>query len=283
MVKEIETGGTFMYQYIGVTDFASVDQVTEMVDVLEAHNPSHDLMLHAGVMTSRKVVDGVPSDWARVWPKPEEIHKIFQDKRAYNCLHYADFSQHDDQLQSRIIEVAALAGKYVNAIQLDMTWPDPRKVAKARNNWRLMVGEGGVWDAHTREPEIILQVGQGALEQVPRRLADVLSAYPDSVDRVLLDMSGGRGIEMATDRIFVLIEAALQHFCEDQITVAGGLCAATMYHMASVWDRYPHVSIDAQGKLRSSGSAKDPLDMDLVRDYIITACEIHEGIKTKTV
>lgn len=254
-----------MFPYIGMTD---VPDAAWLASMLQLYRQSGGEMLehklHAGVMTSYKVLKGIKTSWATVWPKPEEIADIFvRDQCVMNVLHYADYEDKDRDLAGTLMRVAELGGPYLHALQLDMPWPDVAALKKFEK----------------RRPPVyvILQVGEVALKRVGNDIDEVvnrLQVYSSSIDGVLLDLSMGRGKSMnaALLRPFILaFRSRLPHL---SITVAGGLGPDTLHLVAPLVAEFPSISIDAQGQLRPSGSSKDPIDRERSERYLRGAVEM---------
>ncbi len=55
------------------------------------------------------------------------------------------------------------------------------------------------------------------------------------------------------------------------IVVAGGLGPYTVRLVEPLLAEFPNISIDAQGQLRESGNALDPIDWDRAETYITRA------------
>jgi len=253
--------------YIGITDFTSFQQVQAMLEAFKAHQRKHHKWpreLHVGVMMSYKTLHGIPTKWQHAFPPKESIRSIFSSDDAYNCLHYADYSITDPDLPRSLSLALECCGIGIRAIQLDMLWPDP----------------GQVWDGVDRSRkrlEIILQVGRRALEEVrndPQRLVEKLEDYRDVIHRVLLDKSGGEGRGMNADELLPFARAISEHFPRFGLVVAGGLGPETMHLVEPIVAEFPDVSIDAQGKLRPSGNALDPIDWHMAKAYLVKALEL---------
>src|SRR5512135_2342113 len=169
--------------YIGMTDVPDADWLTRMLNrYLHADGHKSGRQLHAGVMMSFKTLNGLETKWAAAWPKKEEVAGIFiAHTDVLNVLHYADYDGIDPA--ENVARAATYGGPYLDAVQLDMVWPDPAAIrAFAERRPRLRV---------------ILQVGAKALAQVDEdadTLIERLKAYEDALDDVLLDMSGGKGV-----------------------------------------------------------------------------------------
>ncbi len=218
--------------------------------------------LMVGVMISFKTMTGVASRWASVWPKREELAEIFvEHPRAFNTLHYADYD--NNSLLFHWLNAIDWGGKHLHAIQLDMIWPDPYMVRKLREA--------------RPETKVVLQVNANALSEIedkPTFLIQELARYGDSVDYVLLDKSHGKGLGMDAEGLLPFAMAITENLPNMGIAVAGGLGPTTMDLVLPIVREFPKVSIDAQGRLRPSGNAMDPIDWAMADEYLIRAFEV---------
>ena len=253
--------------YIGITDFTGFPQVESMLRVFKANlGLDSQRKLHVGVMMSYKTLNDIETKWSRVFPPKEGIADIFRqidNESCYYCLHYADYSQSTEYTDlSRAINYA---GPYADAIQLDMPWPDP-----------AMIGLG-VFGSNRRQIEVILQIGKNAIEAVennPKAVVERLKLYEGVVDRVLLDKSMGRGMPMDAKGLIPFAEAIAKAFPSLGIGVAGGLGPDTIGLIKPIAALFTDLSIDAQGRLRPSGNAMDPIDWTMAENYLIKALKL---------
>jgi len=249
--------------YIGITDFMSFEQVERMLAVFKANlEPGQNRRLHVGVMMSHKTLHGIETKWARAFPPKEVISHIFGSAETMNCLHYADYDAIDVfQSLGRAIE---FGGEGINALQLDMVWPDPKHVAAA------VQGSG-------KKLEVVLQVGKNAIEQAnddPQEVVKRLRGYEGVAQYVLLDKSMGRGLGMDAVGLIPFAHAIKEVFPDLGIVAAGGLGPESIGLVEPMLMDFPDVSIDAQGKLRPSGSALDPIDWDMAETYLTKALKL---------
>lgn len=101
-----------------------------------------------------------------------------------------------------------------------------------------------------------------------------LEEYEGVIKRVLLDKSMGRGLVMDSECLISFARAIRQRFPELGIAVAGGLGPKTVDLVKPIIDEFPDLSIDAQGKLRPSESALDPVDWNMAETYLINALKL---------
>ena len=243
--------------YTGITDFTTIEQVEKMLKVFNAHRPKGSKrLLHIGVMTNRKITCGLPTRFDGIFPVKEKIASIMSCSDTYNCLHYAD-SDHDPDLCRNLCEAIRYGGS-MNALQLDLCWPEPVDIANA------------IHISRAEHIEVILQIGRKAFEEIhdPNELVERLYPYHTFVGRVLLDMSMGEGLGMDAEKLLPFARAITQAYPELKIVFAGGLGPNTMHLVEPLLKEYPNLSIDAQGKLRPSGSYLDPINWDMAAEYL---------------
>ncbi len=247
--------------YIGITDFMNCHRVHAMRDVfLRAGGVAMGRRMAVGVMMSRKTLCGLPTTWTTAFPRNEEIADIFTDDAMaiFNVLHYADFSEvHFDQC---LRMASAYGGRKMQAIQLDMHWPDVQVIRAYRET--------------QRDVSIILQIGRQCFAEAADRPEDIarrLETYVDTIDAVLLDRSMGSGILLDPAKALPHMRLMAKAFPMLSLAVAGGLGPETMHVMTSILDEFPQTSFDAQGRLRRSGKSMDPIDWDLAETYLCNA------------
>lgn len=252
-----------MHPYIGITDFTNFEQVRNMLRVFTTHLPAGSTRkLHVGVMMSYKTLHGIPSKWQNVFPPKENISDIFSSFETYNCLHYADYDNQPDLWKSLTDAIVWSGG--LNALQLDMIWPDPAQIANGVH-------------ASRRHPEVILQIGKNALEEAdndPKTVVEKLEDYEGVIHRVLLDKSMGKGLSMDADGLLPFAQAIRDRFPKLGIGAAGGLGPETIQLVEPLARAFPDLSIDAQSRLRPSGNALDPIDWNMAGAYLIKALQL---------
>ena len=250
-----------MRPYIGITDFTNFKQVLAMLSVFkEKQQLVRDRVLHVGVMMSYKTLHGIDTKWEDVFPQKEVISEIFASDQVLNCLHYADHEEDLDLCRS-LTRAISFGGQGIHALQLDMTWPDPGKVSQAVH-------------ASSKRLEVILQVGKNAFDQINNDqdvLIDKLREYDGVIHRVILDKSMGRGLGMDADTLLPFARSIQQHMPSIGLVAAGGLGPKSMHLVEPMVAEFPNISIDAQGQLRPSGNALDPVDWGMSAEYLRNA------------
>jgi len=249
--------------YIGITDFTDSSQVQTMLEVFQKAFPeANERKLMVGVMMSHKTMNKLESKWLAVFPPAEKVADIFiRHPQLLNTLHYADYDGRD--VFRSLTQAAKFGGPNLDALQLDMVWPDPPSVISFKGVYRQL--------------KLVLEINEAAFAKAdnsPVRLIRLLHEYAGVLDYVLLDKSMGRGLGLDEKFLRPFIERltiAAPHF---GVAVAGGLGPNSMSLAARLLADYPQLSIDAQGQLRPNGSALEPVDWGIAAEYLRQACSL---------
>lgn len=255
--------------YIGITDFTNFNEVIAM---LEKFPPWSDQLLHVGVMSSYKVLHDIPTKWADVFPPIKALKDIFLSSQVYNCLHYADYAEEPKNLCASLLALSSKCGPNLSGVQLDMIWPDPFQIEIFKNLYLKI---------HERPIEVILQIGGFCFSEAgedPQEIVFRLRDYENVVDRVLLDKSMGRGKGMDAEGLIPFAEVISENFPHIGLGAAGGLGPDSIELVRPLVEKFPNISIDAQGQLRSSGSALDPIEWDRAGRYIHEAMKLFNSV-----
>ncbi|MBM3260848.1 hypothetical protein FJY93_00320 [Candidatus Kaiserbacteria bacterium] len=250
--------------YISVTDITSAEQVQQLLKVVKsdtAHKTRH--LLGVGVMMSYKTLHGLPTKWANAFPPKEVIANIFlDDPFVCNVLHYADYDNVTTIEDYR--EAISWGGKHLNAIQLDMVWPDINDIRQAFKRYT------------TIRHKIILQVGARAMEEAgndPDIVAEKLVEYyqANCLDAVLFDKSMGQGKGMDAELLITYCKALRKRLSDKCVgMIAAGGLGPTTINLLNPFKReglHTDISICAQVRLRPSRNALDPIDIGMTIDY----------------
>jgi hypothetical protein len=274
-----------MKPYVGITDFAAKEQVETMLAVFTEAFPLGNRNLMVGTMMSYKTLNNLPTKWAGIFPSTsDQFRDIYPSCRdlLLNTLHYADYdgiTTKDDL--SRAIMIVGHRGPFsppaIDALQLDMIWPSEQIIWHGISKANSLIEESTKDDNPLRDLKVILQVGSKAMEVLdndPKKIAAKIAWYGKVIHCVLFDRSGGLGKKMDADLLRSYI-AETKAVCPNiSIAVAGGLGPDTMDLIVPLVAEFPDISIDAQGKLRRSGSALDPIDWDLAEKYLMEAGKV---------
>lgn len=216
-------------------------------------------LLHVGVMISYKTLKGLPTKWTSVFPAKDKLKDIFSIDGVLNILHYADYEDQPD-LANSLCAAVDFCGENLQGVQLDMIWPDPKELTTFCKK-------------HPTH-KIILQIGKNAMEQIgdsPEAAVQRLAKYQGTVAGVLLDRSMGQGKGMDAQALLPYARAISKAFPEITLAAAGGLGPKSMHLVEPMLQEFPNLSIDAQGQLRPSGNAMNPVDWQMAAEYLKVA------------
>lgn len=257
--------------YIGITGFTDKSQVEAMLAVLREASGSRLIRkLGVGVMMSFQTLNGILSS-SGVFPAKEKIAEIFPaDSLAYNILHYADYKGCD--ILASLDNAARWGGPNLQAIQLEMVWPDPAVICEFK-------------ELHPRI-QLIIQINYSTLSQVynqPLKLVTWLKRYGQSLNGVLLDMSVGKDLFLPKN-LFLSWWKILPHLAciniylpDLQLAVAGGLGSDSLYLVKPLLDCFvPEIGIDAEVHPRPDGKMLEPVDWQMAEDYLLGAVKMFE-------
>lgn len=244
--------------YIGVTDFTSHSQVLEAVACI---SKKVNRRLHVGAMISYKTLHGIKTEtgWENIWLKEEGLRNLFQPHpKVFNVLHYADYGKPCLTTSEDLIVACQKAGPYLNGLQLDMIWPHPRLLMDVKQAFPHL--------------EIIVQISKKAIDELNTLVINYftykLRSYLLDASYFLIDYSMGRGEPMDIPFVLRYLRKANETIPFNKLAVGGGLGPETYHPLEEIVELSPSISWDAQGQMRASGNATDPIEMSRVCAYI---------------
>jgi len=255
-----------MNKYIGISGFMTSDEVRSAIALF----PECGRQLMVGVLASQKTVLGDGNSKPKRYPKPENFAEIFVDDklivesgRCLNLIHYA--ADDSEELGFALRTVMIHGGPRCHGVQVNVAWPSLRELMWFRRFF-----------PHER---IVLQIGRRAIEEMDLPLNLIVSQlcddlvrriepYANTITDVLLDPSGGTGLENDfDDRV---PRAIMRRFPQLGVGVAGGACAEHLPAPEIMRD----VSIDAESQLRCNGPGGGMLMMSKVGTYLKAVAEM---------
>lgn len=249
-------------QYIGVTGFTDRDKVFASLCFFEqlVKEVRLECKFMVGVLVSLKTLNGKKNKYPNRYPEIDYIGNIFDGAssipNSMKIIHYN--TKKADTLNAQLMALTELIGEdNFDGFQLNIAWPP--------------LDELEVYKKRYPDKTIILQVGSSATKifnNVQTRIMPTLSSYYRVMDYILLDPSGGIGKQFNIDEMKSYIDCIkLRTSLFDLgIIVAGGLCANSADELLSpILDKYPDISIDAEGLLRDKD---DCLSLKKVKRYI---------------
>lgn len=243
--------------YIGVTGFMSRSEVLEALSMVPIGS-THRLMV--GVLMSSLTLGGLQDKWPARYPKKEDVRDIFVDNpRVLNLIHYHANNRHN--LYRELIETTKFVGAdCFDGFQINVRWPSVNDI---RNFQELFP-----------DKLIVMQIGSGALKDVENigHLGGLLYLVYDHraccrwiIDSILIDASGGNKLPLNAVKGGEWLSEVHERFPEMGIGIAGGLGPDTLHLVEPLIPKFPKLSIDAEGQLRT---LDDSLDLYKTRLYV---------------
>ncbi len=272
--------------YVSVT---GITNPTELESVACAFQQSGYSIKEAGhvpvaaFLASYKTINGIETKNKR-YPKKEMLAELLEvDSKVMKAVHYNTRELSD--LPKQINK--ATKGAYIDLIQLNVIWPNPKHVSKIKES-RERTG-------------IILQVSNESMKGMTvRETAKKILLYT-GVDHILIDPSRGKGIDFDIDHSAALYSAIKEARPTISIGFAGGLCGENVEQIIKKLSKKlgtTDFSIDAEGKLRDNTKSSDDfvksqiqetricdklneefhgndvLNIDKVRNYLVNARKV---------
>lgn len=266
--------------YVGIAGFTDPHEVRSIAADLYTMSPygKPDVggrRLAVGVLASWKTLNGQPAGNPERYPPIERVRMLLdaavEPIRHYSeglgqkegdgatldikdrCLRLIHYNSREPGLVAQVERLCEIAGPNLDGFQFNIAWPkedEIRMIAADRPTLR-----------------IVLQVNREMFSNVarnPQLLVNEIGAkYATSITDILFDMSGGTGAAIDMKETETVLAALYEAFGGAAkggigVGVAGGLDHKNVYGLKPFLDRWPDLSIDAEGRVRDSfKNAKD--------------------------
>lgn len=259
--------------YVGVTGFKDVDEIHNIIwrlaDSHQGRLEARPLMV--GVLVNNRTLGNDETEHRSArFPSMENVRSVFQqasDQGNLMTLRLAHFNTHfPESLGNQLISLAEQCFPYIEGVQLNCCWPDPKQLEAVRPEFR----------------RIVLQIGSKALADCkhdPKQIVERLRRYSGLITDVLIDPSGGTG-QFADFQIMRPVLHAIKNWNYGiGLGVAGGLCADNVncLQLRLLFQEFPNLSIDAEGRLRTENDQK--LELIETESYITKAFSTVEKVR----
>lgn len=249
-----------MQPYIGVTGVTSPEELT----ILDCFPFRHSRQLMIGVLACYRSLRDLPfaggwTAWQPLFPSRKDLpHLLPADHRAANIVHYCPESGQESALLHDMLLIHDLCPE-LHGFQINWPWPEIRQLDEYRmaTDWSFRV---------------ILRVDGKAVEaagKTPEKVAEQIYHYVGTVDDVLFDFSGGKGLPLNPRELLPYLSAVRDAGWDLGLAVAGGLSADTLDLLDPLLEVFPDLSFDAQRLLRNVTG----LDIEQTCRYISRALD----------
>ncbi|HTK59888.1 MAG TPA: hypothetical protein VL283_01650 [Candidatus Baltobacteraceae bacterium] len=260
--------------YVGIAGFTSVHEVRSIAADLYTMNPygtpeSGGRRLAVGVLASWKTLNGLPAGNPERYPRIEDVRALLDAAvepirhcspglgqkegdgttleirdRTLRLIHY---NSREPDLPAQVARLSEAAGPNLDGFQLNVVWPKSEEIRDIAQEYPTL--------------RLVLQINREMFSNVGRKaqllIGELQSKYFPYVTDFLFDMSGGTGAAIDLEEAASVLEALYASFGGVEkggvgIGVAGGLDYKNVYGLKPLFDRWPDLSIDAEGRVRDS-------------------------------
>lgn len=250
--------------YVGVSGVSSVEDAKKVLFLMHESGftmqTRHVPMM--GFQVSWKSLDFGFSEGNNRVPRLNSLPLILEavSGEVFPTIHY--YTKRPDRLVQEIERVLEYNSIYdsglVGGLQINGAFPEPESVEWLKNSYPSL--------------KLALQVNPDTKEI--EAMAKTIARYYKGLDYVLLDSSGGRGLELDTKSIAATYRALRDNGSEAGMVFAGGLTGeniANKIRLLAGATGVTEFSIDAEGGLRNrlgEGYGNDLLDLAKVASYL---------------
>lgn len=246
--------------YIGVTGFMTRKEVSEILNYLPKGFLDNFLFM-VGVLVSSKTMYGGMNKYSYKYPEIGNVKEIFLDRVGLlNLIHFCtDDAEDGVKLLSQMKEVTLLGGVNCHGLQLNVSWPDSEIIRMYKEDFQDKV--------------VVLQIGASAMNVInndSREFREKILSYESVVDYILIDPSGGRGMELDTEECFSYMNSV--RGLNFGVGIAGGLSPSNVRNIVGdVLDKYRNwFNVDAEGQLRNKDGK---LNIEIASNYVYNVYE----------
>lgn len=271
--------------YDGIAGFMSPEEVRAVAadsGVIATHGTPHfgGRRLAIGVLVSWKTLNGQPAGQPSRYPKLERVREIidaaaepYHHKAPWQpetegtvfdlqsrCLRIIHYNTREPNLLAQLDRLCEIAGPNLDGFQLNMVWPPEEDIRS--------------WAQDHPTMRIILQVNRSMFSNVARKpqllTGEIARRYYPWITDILFDMSSGTGAPADLDEASAALVALYEAFGGAEkgglgIGLAGGLDPVSVWNLKPLFERWPDLSIDAEGRLRDKN---DAMDCEKAREYV---------------
>ena len=250
--------------YVGITGPVNTFEVESICKKFRESGYSmgspHIPML--GFLVSYKTLNNLPTANKR-YPQVHVLRDLLAEtqKDVLTMVHYN--TKEMPSLAGQVAQIfdGIYQNKLCRALQMNIIWPDVRQVRAVREKFPEM--------------QIVFQASHKAMEnKSPKEIIAGIGEYGDTLDYVLIDPSGGRGLEFDIEQSLAVYSELREKLPDLTVGFAGGFNGRnvdTVVEKLIAKLGSTDFCIDAEGGLRDKISEEygdDILNIDSVRRYL---------------
>ena len=246
---------------IGVLGFKTSEEVRAALHAFDSLPASSTGNLLIGVMANERTLTGKEATWPARYPAIEEIASLFPlESRVLNLIHYS--TDELDTLAHQLGQLIGYGGHYLDGIQLNVPWPDPKHLTPFKSRCVVLVLSG---EALRRA------------DDNPTRVAELLDRYDGLIKDVVLNGSTSIGVRFDLDLVRGYVEAIRSRHPKLGIGVDGDFSAQSVGEVEPLVRHFPSLGLQACSRLRTP--CDERIDLQAMHTYIVAADKQHRKSK----
>lgn len=260
--------------YVGIAGFTDPHEVRSIAADLYTICPygtqeTGGRRLAIGVLASWKTLNGEPAGNPERYPRIEDVRALL-DAAVEPIRHYSPglgqkeedgttmeigdrtlrlihYNSREPNLVAQVDRLCEIAGPNLSGFQFNIAWPeadDIREIAQTYTTLRIVVQiNREMFSNVARNPQLLVK--------------ELAAKYAPYATDYLYDMSAGSGSAIDMREAETVVAALYDAFGGATkggtgIGIAGGLDYKNVYGLKPFLDRWPDLSIDAEGRIRDS-------------------------------
>ncbi|RTL06476.1 hypothetical protein EKK58_05845 [Candidatus Dependentiae bacterium] len=247
-------------RFVGVSGIVNIDDMMALRRLQSSLQEAGavNMRIAAGILQSQKSIER--EELNPRTPHPNTIDALIRSAPGVlRFVHY--FTKEPASLITQLDRLMSLA-HHADGIQLNVAWPPTAATQWFRREYP--------------SKRLILQLNRKAVEMESgdqARIAARVREYMPDITDLLVDMSGGTGLEIDMAWTSEMLEGlAILRSLGLGVGLAGGIGSrASIEQLANVWDEHNLTFIDTESKVRTR---QDTLDHARVRTYATDAAEL---------
>ncbi len=196
--------------YVGVTGPINVDEVTSICTAFSdmEYNMDNPHIPMLGFLVNYETLNNKSTQSKRYPPIDILPELLKESKNVLTMIHYS--TKKTDTLANQIFQVfdGIYDEELCRAVQLNIVWPDVHEVKKIKDKFPDM--------------QIVLQISKQINNDSPKKIAETIGTYENSLSHILIDPSIGMGIPFNIDKSTAIYSEIKEQFPELIVGFAGG-------------------------------------------------------------
>jgi phosphoribosylanthranilate isomerase len=237
-------------QYIGITGITTREQSQSLLDYFKTLENPKKIRLMLGLFVSDKTLTDIPTS-PRYAAKIDLKSIFIKDDTCLNLVH---FNTHRKLHLARDLRAVHDLTPNIDGVQTNIYEPGFRQLLE---NTHRYPADQNVFQISARYFD--------SNSSVHETLEKLIDNYRNFYYYFLVDLSGGRGVEVDIGRSRELISYVTRFAPRSGIALAGGLNSRNFSGLDRLFYQFPGLSVDCESGVRDKN---DQLDLPACRQYL---------------